>query len=301
MAEGRFDVAANFLQAFLDSNPSDADFLEIEKKYGTTAFTQLRTIPKWSDDPATEKKVRANVEEIVKRSKAASDKLLRDPARVDKFIRNLGATYEERVYAELELKRIGDFAIPFMVEALRGTNNKDQYAGILSAIKQIEGHTIAGWIAALDGLTPDQQFGVITAISDRPDVLKLQTFAQSDLAPSLWRIMALPKNQSPTLRALAEDLLNKMLPGIKADSKLPEAELVAIAPHLLRPHRPLRGHQDQPRRLAHDRAALGVGREDRRSSPRSRTCPSDKPRSTSGCGTPAGRWTASPTTSRLRH
>lgn len=229
MSEGRFDVAANYLQAFLDSNPSDADFLEIEKRHGTTALTQLRTIPKWSDDPATEKKARANVEEIIKRSKAASDKLLRDPARVDKFIRNLGASYEERAYAELELKRIGDFAIPAMVEALRTTKDRAQFAGLLSAIKQIEGHTIAGWIAALDGLTPDQQFGVIDAIAERPDALKLQTFAQSDMTPFLWRILAQPKNQSPTLRATAESLLSRMLPGTKVDSKLPEAELTRIA------------------------------------------------------------------------
>src|SRR5262249_43619378 len=154
-----------------------------------------------------EKKARANVEAIIKLSKAASDKLLRDPARVEKFIRNLGATIEERQYAELELKRIGDFAIPAMVDALRTTRDRAQYAGLLSAIKQIEGHTIAGWIAALDGLTPDQQYGVITAISDRPDALKLQTHAQTDLTPFLWRIMAQPKEQSPTLRAFAEDLL----------------------------------------------------------------------------------------------
>ena len=69
MAEGRFDIAASSCKAFLDSNPTDADFLEIEKKHGTTAFTQLRTVPKWSDDAATEKKARANVEEAVKRSR----------------------------------------------------------------------------------------------------------------------------------------------------------------------------------------------------------------------------------------
>ena len=166
---------------------------------------------------------------LIKRSKAASDKLLRDPARVAKFIGNLGATYEERVYAELQLRRMGDFAVPAMVDALRSTNDKALYAGILSAIKQLEGSAIAGWIAALDGLTPDQQYGVINAIAARPDVLNLQTFAQYDLAPTLWRIMAQPRNQSPTLRTLAESLLNKVLPGSKADSKLPEAELTVIA------------------------------------------------------------------------
>jgi CheY-like chemotaxis protein len=229
MVEGRFDLAANALQAFLDSNPSDADFLEIEKKHGTTAFTNLRTVPKWSDDPEAQKRARAAVEEAIKRSKAASDKLLRDPARVEKFVRNLGATYEERVYAELELKRIGDFAVPYMVDALRVTTDKAQYAGLLGAIKQLEGHTIAGWVAALDGLTPEQQYGVINSIATRPDVLNLQNFAQSDITPFLWRIMAQPKDQSPTFRALAEDLLNKLHPGAKADTKLPEVELTAIA------------------------------------------------------------------------
>jgi CheY-like chemotaxis protein len=229
MTEGKFDIAANFLQAFLDSNPTEADLLEIERKYGTTAFTNLRTVPKWSDDPATDKKARANVEEAIKRSRAASEKLLRDPARVAKFIRNLGATPEERAFAELELRRTGDYAIPFMVEELRVTNEKEVYAGLLGAIKQLEGHTLAGWVAALDGLKPEQQYGVVKAIASRPDVLKLQTFAQTDLSPFLWRVVAQPRDQSPTLRTLAEDLLTKLNPGARVDTKLPEAELTALA------------------------------------------------------------------------
>ena len=87
-------------KAFLDSNPTDADFLEIEKKHGTTAFTQLRTVPKWSDDPATEKKARANVEEVIKRSRAASGEAAPRPGPRRQVHPNLGATYEERVFAE---------------------------------------------------------------------------------------------------------------------------------------------------------------------------------------------------------
>jgi CheY-like chemotaxis protein len=146
-----------------------------------------------------------------------------------KFIANLGATYEEKVFAEMELRRIGDFAIPYMVNELRITRDREVYAGILDAIKQLEPGTIAGWVAALDGLSPDHQFGVVRAIAQRPDVLALQDYAQSDLAPFLWRVVAQPKDQSPTLRALSVDLLNKIRPGTKAESRNAEAELVALA------------------------------------------------------------------------
>jgi CheY-like chemotaxis protein len=230
VAEGRYDVAASFLQAFLDANPTDADFLEIERTYGTTAFTQLRTVPKWSDDAATEKQARANVEEAVKRSRAASEKLLRDPARVAKYIANLGASYEERLYAELELKRMGDFAVPFMVDELRRTQNTNVYAGLLGAIKQLEGHAIQGWVAALDGLRPEQQAGVVTAIASREDVLNLQTFAQSDITPYLWKVIADTEGAGEhALRRMAEDLLRRMNPGVKLDFREPEAKLVAAA------------------------------------------------------------------------
>ena len=38
MTEGKYDIAGIFLDEFLKSDPSDTDFLEIEKKYGTNVF-----------------------------------------------------------------------------------------------------------------------------------------------------------------------------------------------------------------------------------------------------------------------
>lgn len=229
MNDAKFDIAAGFLKLFLDANPTDAEFLEIEKKYSTTVFLALRNIPRWSDDEAVNKKAREYVEEAIKRSKAANEKLLRDPARVAKYIRNLGATYEEKIFAELELKRTGDFAIPYMVDELRLTREKAVYAGLLETIPVLEGSTMSGWVAALDGLPPDQQFGVVSAIASRSDVLNLQTYAQTDLSPFLWRIMTQPADQSPALRALAEKLLGYLHPGMKVDSKSPEERLTELA------------------------------------------------------------------------
>ena len=231
LGEGRFDIAANSLQAFLDANPTEADFLEIERRFGTTAFTGLRSVPKWSDDRQADQKARANVEEAIKRSRAASDKLLRDPARARKLIRNLGATYEERVFAELELKRMGDFAVPLMIDELRLTSDKEIASGILGAIPKLEPQTVAGFLAGLDGLTGPQQYGVMTAIVSRPDILSLQSAAQTDITPILWRAMAQPADANPTVRAGAERLLNILLKGsgAKAEGRQPVAELVAIA------------------------------------------------------------------------
>jgi len=229
LAEGRYDIAANYLEAFLKANPTDSELLDLEKKFGTTVFYNLRTIPKWSDDTNVDKQARANVEKLIARSQAANAKLLQDPSRVQKYINNLGATYEERVFAELELKRTGDYAVPFMVNELRITRDKEVYAGILGAIKQLNSSTISGWVAALDGLSPDQQYGVISAILQRPDVLSLQQYAQTDLTPVLWHILSRPSNQYPALRSFAEDTLQKLKPGIKITSSQPEAELTAIA------------------------------------------------------------------------
>src|SRR5262249_12367875 len=138
------------------------------------------------------KKARENVEETIKRAKAANEKLLRDPARIQKYVRNLGATYEERVYAQQELKRAGDYAIPFMVDELRASREKDISEGIIQTISMLEGPTMAGWIAALDAFTPEVQYLVLKAIAARGDILVLAGNAQTDLTPVLWRIMALP-------------------------------------------------------------------------------------------------------------
>ena len=229
LSEGKYDVAGIYLDEFLKSNPQDSDFLKLEEQYGTTVFQQLRTVPRYSDDPATEKKVRADIEELNARATAIATKLLYNPARVNKYIRNLGESYEEKVFAQQELKRTGGYAVPFLIEAIRTNPSNELYAGILETIPVLEGPTMAGWVAALDTFTPDRQYGVLTQLAKRRDVLDLITVAQTDFTPYLWRVLARPRADTPTLHDLAEQLLNRLLPGAKADARRPEAELTAAA------------------------------------------------------------------------
>jgi CheY-like chemotaxis protein len=230
MNEGKFDIAGIFLDQFLKSDPTDEDFLELQKKYGTTTFRSLRTVPRYSDDPATEKKIRADIEELNKRADAVVAKVLYNPERVKKYVRNLGETYEEKVYAQQELRRTGEFAVPFMIEAIRQNPSEALYAGILDTIPVLEGPTMAGWIAALDGFTPDRVVGIVGAIAQRRDVLELTGTAQTDITPYLWRYLSRdPKDVAPELRKTALALLNRLYPGIKADTRRPEVELTELA------------------------------------------------------------------------
>jgi CheY-like chemotaxis protein len=225
LSEGKFDIAALFLQSFVDSKPSDQDLFDIEARYGSTVFSQLRTLRKWSDDPKVDATAKANVELLNKMLKDATDKLLKDPGRVNKFIRNLGESYEEKEFAKFELKRTGDFAIPYMVEAFRANLNPAVTSGIVETIPKLNGDTLAGWIAALDGMTPDQQFVVLSKIIERDDILNLIMKVQTDIRPYLWRLAG--QDASPPLKQFALDVLGKVVTG--ASKKQPESELVAAA------------------------------------------------------------------------
>ncbi|MDY3563271.1 hypothetical protein R5W23_004771 [Gemmata sp. JC673] len=229
IGEGKYDVAGIFLDEFLKSSPTDADYLEIERKYGTTVFQTLRTIPKYSDDPATEKQIRDNIELVNKNAQAVTAKVLYKPERVAKYVRNLGETYEEKQFAQLELKRTGEYAVPFLIDALRANPSKELAAGILDTIPVLEGPTMAGWVAALELFTPDQQYGVLVALARRRDARDLLNNAQTDFVPFLWRVLSRPRSESSTLYDLAAQLHNELLPGPKADTKRPEVELTAVA------------------------------------------------------------------------
>lgn len=225
--EGRYDLAAAYLQQFVDSNPSDQDVLDLERKYGHAVFQQLRTVPRWSDDAKADKKTRENVEALITRHKQVTEAQLRTPARVNKYVQNLGATYEERVFAELELKRTGDYVVPFMVDALRAGPERQLEVGIIGAITKLDAPAMAGWLAAIDGLPPEQQYQVIAALLARPDAATLRNTAQTDYTPTLWRF-ADRKDANPSLAKYARTVLDSIY-GASAEKRKPEAELVAAA------------------------------------------------------------------------
>ena len=225
--EGKPDLAAVYLQAFLDAAQDDKPFLELEKRYGSALFQQLRTIPKWSDDPVADKKAKATVEAAIARAKAAAEKSLNTPERVTKYIRNLAASYEEKVYAQQELKRTGDYAVPFMVEEYTRDGNPAVTIGLLETISLLASSGVAGWVAGLDGMKPEQQYGVLTRVAARPDFFQLVADAQTDVTPTLWKLLGQTEGQKGGVRELAEGLLGRIT-GADATRVRPEGSLVAL-------------------------------------------------------------------------
>lgn len=231
IAEGKYDLAALFLRSFVESNPTDQALLAIEadpknqKAFGTTVFRRLRNVPRWSDDPKVDQQAKADVETVVKRANAATEKLLRDPSRVTKYVRNLGETPEERDYAIVELRRTGDYAVPFMVDALRNKFSPAVTTGILRAIPEFDAPSMAAFLAGLDGLDAETRYGVLSSLVSRPDALALTQTAQTDFRPALWRMAGNPDN-GPAIRDFARRTLEPL--GRGNDKKDPAEALVEL-------------------------------------------------------------------------
>jgi CheY-like chemotaxis protein len=218
------------MKDFLDSKPQAEDFIAIYDNYGPSAFNFLYRVPRWSDNPLEQKQAREYVEKIVTAAESALDQHIRNPQRIAKYIANLGATPEERVYAQAELLRIGAVSVPYMVEQIRNDKDPAIIAGIYGIIPQMDPESVAAWIAALDGLNPSQQYGVISALVRHQQFASLQDEVQTSLIGYLWRLV-LPQTQSlPELKILAGDVLRQYYRGDPLfDKREPARELLAIA------------------------------------------------------------------------
>lgn len=226
--DGRFDLAAESIKDFLALRPTEQDYLDIETRYGAAAFLRLRNIPRWYDDAKKDADFKKGpLQQLIDAAQAANTKLLRDPARVQRFVFNLGATREEYLFAVQELRRSGDFVVPIMVSTLRTDPTPELRQGILSAVRALGPETVPGFIAATEGLVDELKIGILEALAARPDVLGLSSKADTDFVPALWYLASAPTGQ-PTLVRNATDLL-RQLTGGAADTRQAAPELVAAA------------------------------------------------------------------------
>lgn len=231
ISEGQYSLALPLLKDFLDSKPEQQDYIAIYDKYGPGAFTLLYRVPRWSDNPAEQKKAREYVETIVNQAEAALDQHIRQPQRIAKYIANLGASPEERVFAQAELVRIGVAAVPFMIQEIRNEKDKAIVEGIYGLIPRMDAESIAAWIAALDGLNPTQQYGVLSGLVRHEQFLNLQEEVQTSIIPYLWSLILPNRETLPPLRQLAQDTLRSYLRGSNPilEKRSPEQELLRIA------------------------------------------------------------------------
>ena len=75
-----------------------------------------------------------------------------------------------------------------------------QQAGIYLAVRSLDLETVPGFLAAAEGLTPDVKLGLISAIANREDLLRLLTYVETDLTPYLWYYSATRDQNSRSLQ-----------------------------------------------------------------------------------------------------
>ena len=224
--DAKYDVAAEEIKGFLAANPTDQDFFEIQNRYGPAVFEKLKLVPRWSDEISANTEAVKAIDEIVRRAREVNQKFFRDPARIRQFVLNLGATTEERIYAEQQLKLSGDAVVRPLLDELRTTDDQTMRAGILSAIRRLGPDTVPGILAGLESLPDDKKLAVLTSVTGRDDLTTLTAATDTDPMPWLWYYSAVPLDRG-ALRAEARAILDLLVPN--ARGKQADAELVALA------------------------------------------------------------------------
>jgi hypothetical protein len=193
---GKYDLAATHLRNLIAYKPSEADLVKLADEFGVAAFLKLRNIPKWSDDAKVEKEARANVEQLIKLVTDAVRKVRSDPARIQGYIKNLGASPEENAYALKELARSGAVVVPYVLDELKRAD-PELRVRLLGALRRLGPDTIEPMIAALD--SDDARLKV--------DLIRI--FVQRhapQVVPYLWFLSASPSQPDEVRREATQAL-----------------------------------------------------------------------------------------------
>lgn len=228
IADGKLDLAVVMLKSFLETPPTDKDYLDLEARLGPTVFQRLTRVDKWSDNREADAAAKKLVDEIIAKANEASRKVAQDPARVKKFVANLGASPAEKDYAIDQLIPAGATAVGELVSALRTTKEPALKAGIFEAIPRLPPSTVPGLIAAVDpagDLTDDVKAGLLKAISGRRDIPQLSDKAETNPTPTLWYYAAAG---GPVVKEVAAGVLEAFTGGLSR-KQAPDAELVRLA------------------------------------------------------------------------
>lgn len=230
IADGKLDLAAQMLRQFMDTPPTDKDFLDLEAKYGPTVFQRLLRVVQWSENREADKASKKLVDEIIARSNEVNRKIAQNPDRIKKFVANLGATAAEKEFAIDQLISAGAAAVPELVSALRTGRDPALRSGVFEAIGKLPASVVPGLLAAADpssDLTDDVRQGILKTVVARADIAQLIDRAESNPAPLLWYFAA-AAGVNPQLKEASAGLLEGMTGGLSR-KRMAEDELVRSA------------------------------------------------------------------------
>jgi hypothetical protein len=228
---GKFDVAGLHLGKLVakiveadkakEADKVDDQLYKIEEAEGLSTFLRLRNITRWFQNPELDQKARKDVGFLIDRVTLVLEKRLSNPIRIQKLVQQLfSKSPEERIYAIKQLRRAGERAAPYLVDALsaaaRAPGSKQRYHELKETLSLLGPEIVPPMLEVLQSPADKdyQEVEVRLAVLDL-----VQQFREKRAIPYLWHLSASPK-YPPMIRARARQALAAVL-GVGLD-KLPE-------------------------------------------------------------------------------
>jgi len=156
---GRLDLAKGYAQAVLQSNPDPVELFELSKK-NPQGYAILLRVNEIAPDPELAE-LGGKILDIIERGSFVQRA---DPRVIVTEIRRLSSTERGWFTGVKRLRNAGEYAIPFMLDAMADDSRGKEFPYIVRALPQIGRDAIRPLVAALQGENVALKAQIITAL-----------------------------------------------------------------------------------------------------------------------------------------
>ena len=204
---GRFDMAEGHAQAVLESDPDPVELLALSEG-NPQGYTILLNAIDSTYLPAELVELSSKLLEIIEQGRFTRRA---DPKIIVEEIKRLSRTERARLAAVKRLRNAGEYAIPYMLDAMVDNSRKEELPNIIWALPQIGRDAIRPLVAALQTESVVVKAEIIKALG------KIR-YPQSQA----YLKYVIENDDSAELRQLADRSIRQIDP---ADLKIPSAQL----------------------------------------------------------------------------
>lgn len=205
---GQPELAHQYLQQLLDSNPDNQTLFELRRKYGPRPFVRVAQV----------RELQPLGDTLMQRVNEASRAFARDPQRLAELVALLSASPTERAWAVQELDAAGSAAAPPLVELIRTAAQPNVQAAARYALRSLGRDVTPALIGTLETDDVRLKTRVIDLLVERGD---------REAVPFLWQPAASPES-NPQVQQAARAAIAR-LTGKPFGSVTPTSALLAQA------------------------------------------------------------------------
>ncbi len=203
---GRLDLARGYAQVVLDNDPNPVELLALSEANGQSFEILLRVVEAAPDAELTE--LSRKILNIIEKGRFIRRA---DPKIIVQEIKRLDTTKRGWLTASRRLKNAGEYAIPFMLDALAEKSREKEFSKIVEALPHIGRPAIRPLVAALQ----------TTNVAVKAEIMR--ALAEIGYPQSLAYLKYVAEGDSSAeLRELAEQSIKQIDPAVL---KVPAARL----------------------------------------------------------------------------